>query len=185
MSYGNRRERGHVLFVTAAAAVVILGMAGLTVDLARMYIGKNELQSYCDAASIAAANRLNGTTAGITNATTEATSNVNRWGFGQDTVGSVTVEFGQNSTGPWVASPNPATGYRFARVGAQGNVTLYFLPVFALVGFSRPVQAGSVAGQTYLGELGDGAFPFSPDAHVPNPVPVDPSGNFGLEIQHS
>jgi len=175
-----RRQRGYLLFATAAAAVVVLGSLGLCLDLARMYIGKNELQNYTDAASIAGANRLDGTTAGISGAVTEATNNVNRWAFGQSSVGSVTTEFATTLAGPWIASPNPATGYRFIRVRAQGNVLLTFLPVLPGLGNSRSVQAVSVAGQVFTGELGDGAFPFSPDAHVPNPIPDDPTGNFGF-----
>jgi Flp pilus assembly protein TadG len=180
MRFGIGRQRGHVLLAAAAAAVVILGLLGLCLDLSRMYIAKNELQSYTDAAAIAAANRLDGTTTGTANATTEATTNVNRWAFGQTAVGSVTVEFAASTAGPWLASPNPALGYRFTRVRAQGNVGLYFLAIFPLGGTSKAVSAISIAGQTYLGELGDGAFPFSPDAHVPNPVPDDPTGNFGF-----
>ncbi len=173
-------HRGYVLFAAAAAAVVILGMLGLCLDLARMYVARNELQNFTDAASIAAANRLDGSTAGITNAAAEAAGNVNRWGFGQRTAAGVTVDFSMNSAGPWVSNPNPALGYRFVRVRAQGDVGLYFIPMIPSIGRSRTVQAVSVAGQFYLGELGDGAFPFSPDAHVPNPIPNDPTGNFGF-----
>jgi Flp pilus assembly protein TadG len=175
-----RKRRGYVLLSGAAAAVIILGTLGLSLDLARMYVAKNELQNYTDAASIAATNRLDGSAAGISNAVVEATSNVNRWAFGRSVVGSVTVEFATASAGPWLANPNPATGYRFVRVRAEGGVPLFFLPMVPGVGQSRTVQATSVAGQVFTGELGDGAFPFSPDAHVPNPLPDDPTGNFGF-----
>jgi Flp pilus assembly protein TadG len=173
------RQQGYVLLSAAAAAVLIMGMVGLCLDLARMYVAKNELQNYSDAASIAATNRLDGTVAGVTNAITEATTNGNKWGFAQNAVSSVTVDFATAKAGPWLSNPSPATGYRFTRVRGQGNVKLYFLPILPGLGTSRTVAATAVAGQTYLGELGDGAFPFSPDAHVPNPLPADPSGNFG------
>lgn len=173
------RQQGYVLLSAAAAAVLIMGMLGLSLDLARMYVAKNELQNYSDAASIAATNRLDGTTAGINNAITEATTNGNRWAFAQSAVSSVTVDFATATAGPWVSNPNPATGYRFTRVRGQGDVRLYFLTILPGLGTARTVAATSVAGQTYSGELGDGAFPFSPDAHVPNPLPADASGNFG------
>jgi hypothetical protein len=164
----------------AASAVTILGMMGLCLDLARLYVAKNELQNYTDAASIAAANRLDGTLEGIGDAVTEATTNVNKWAFGGSAVGSVGVEFSTLSTEGFVASPNPATGYRFVRVEAEGDVAVYFLTIFSAVSNSKEVEAVSVAGQTLLPSLGDGGFPFSPDAHVPNPIAADPTGNFGF-----
>ena len=173
------RRRGFVLLTAAASAVAILAMLGLCLDLARMYIAKNELQNYADAASIAAANRLDGTAAGISAAISEAQNNVNKWTFGQSAVGSVTVDFATTPTGAFVSNPNPATNYRFTRVQAAGNVPIYFLPILPGVATSSAVMATSVAGQTLLPSLGDGAFPYSPDAHVPNPLPADPSGNFG------
>jgi uncharacterized membrane protein len=53
---------------TALGLLAIVGIAGVTVDLGRMYIAKNELMAYTDAASIAAAVQLDGTTTGITRA---------------------------------------------------------------------------------------------------------------------
>jgi len=175
---GQTGRRGFVLVATAMASVTIMGMLGLSLDLARMTIAKNELQSYADAASIASASRLNGTSAGIDSATTEATTNINKWYFGIQAVSAVTVDFATASTGPWVTAPISGDGYRFSRVQTQGVVPIYFTALFG-VGPTRTVNAAAVAGQQALSELGDGAFPFSPDAHVPNPLPDDPSGNFG------
>lgn len=162
------------------AALAILAVTGLCLDLARMYIAKNELQSYADAVAIAVANRLDGTSTGISNAITEAQNNVNKWYFDTNSVKTVTVDFSTTPTGSFAASPNPATGYAFTRVRAQGNVPMYFLPIFAGVGAASNVTATSVAGQTLLSSLGDGAFPCSPDSHVPNPLASDPPGNFGF-----
>ncbi len=174
-----RPRRGFVIFAAAACAVSILGMMGLCLDLARLYIAKNELQNFADASAIAATNRLDGTVAGILAATTEASGNVNKWYFDTSSVNTVTVDFAPSPSGAFASNPNPATGYAFTRVQAVGTVPIYFLPIFSGVGTSSNVQATAVAGQTLLNSLGDGAFPYSPDAHVPNPLPVDPSGNFG------
>ncbi len=172
-------RKGFVLLATAAAVVVLLGVLGLCLDLGRLYIIKNELQTYADATSIAVTNRLDGTAAGIANALAQAGGDVNRWHLATQPVPSASVDFATAATGPWAPNPNPAAGYRFARVRAQVSVPIYFMPIFGL-GMAQAVVATSVAGQQYLGELGDGAFPFSPDAHVPNPLPSDPSGNFGF-----
>ena len=172
-------QRGFAV-LAAIGAAAMLGTLVLCLDLGRLYIAKNELQSFSDAAAIAAANRLNGTTAGIAAAVTEAQTNVNRWSFQNSSVAPVVVDF---STGPgetFVSDPNPATGYAFVRVQAQGSVSVYFAGLFQGALGSQVVQATAVAGQTLLTALGDGAFPFSPDAHVPNPLPTDPTGNFGF-----
>jgi len=184
MTASRRRVRnlrkGFVLLTAAAGALAMLGMTGLCLDLARLYILKNELQSFADAASIAAANRLDGTAEGIAAATAEAGNNVNRWNFGQDAVPTVQVEFSASLAGWFTSNPIAPLGYKFARVQVHGNVTIYFLPILSGVGASYPLQAESVAGQQLLSGLSDGAFPFSPDAHVPNPLPEDPTGNFGF-----
>jgi hypothetical protein len=179
MFRSNLRNRGYVLLAASAAVVVILGMLGLCLDLGRLYVAKNELQTFADAAVIAATNRLDGTTTGISNAIAEATSNVNRFDFGLRSVPTVQVDFATASAGPWLTSPSPATGYRFTRVQVAAPVSIYFMAMFG-IGTGQTVTAASVAGQQYTGELGDGAFPFSPDAHVPNPLPDDPTGNFGF-----
>ena len=48
-----RRERGFVLVLLAGASVVLFACLGLAVDVGRMYIAKNEAQSYADAAALA------------------------------------------------------------------------------------------------------------------------------------
>jgi uncharacterized membrane protein len=49
-------------------SVAMIGMLGLTIDLGRAYIIKNELQSFADAAAVAAALELNGTSQGLSRA---------------------------------------------------------------------------------------------------------------------
>lgn len=170
------RERGVVVIVFALAAFTLMSTLGLGTDLARMYVAKNELQNFTDAASIAAAAKLDGTAAGLTAATTAATGNVNKWGFGAQSAGSVTVDFAQALAGPYQTAPGVATGYRFVRVSANGGVPLYFMGMLPGVGFSRTVGARSVAGQGAVPGLGDGVIPFSPDSHDP----ADPTGNYGF-----
>ena len=56
------RERGFVLVTMAVAAIALIGVLGLAVDLGHMFISKNETQAYCDSAALAAALALDGTT---------------------------------------------------------------------------------------------------------------------------
>ena len=61
-----KAERGFSLIMIAVCSVVMFGMLGLTTDLGRVYIVKNELQAFVDASSVAAALQLNGSQSGLT-----------------------------------------------------------------------------------------------------------------------
>src|SRR6266849_3472741 len=68
MAHVNSHRHGFTLLATAMCAVGLFGMAGLAIDIGRMYITKNEAQGYADAAALAAAQQLDGTASGLTNA---------------------------------------------------------------------------------------------------------------------
>src|SRR5713101_4850384 len=104
------QERGFVLLTIAIAVVALIGALGMAVDIGRMFITKNETQAYCDAAALAAALALDGTTTGITNAQTAVTNSTNTWNLDTTKVDNPTVTFATDTAGPWVANPNPATG---------------------------------------------------------------------------
>ncbi len=130
----------------------------LCLDLGRLYIARNELQSYADAAAIASANRLDGTTAGITAAITEAQTNVNRWSFQSSSVTTVVVDFSTTPGAVFVPNPNPATGYAFVRVQASGNVPVYFAGLLQGSVGSQVVPATAIAGQTLALRAGRRSF---------------------------
>src|SRR5437016_4840361 len=123
------RQRGFVLVTMALSAVAVFGVVGLAVDVGRMFIAKNELQVYSDAGALDAAMALDGTTTGIAQAAGAVAASANKWDFGTAGVSGPSVTFAIQPTGPWLASPNPATGYSFVRVSASASVRLYFLPV--------------------------------------------------------
>ena len=81
-----------------------------------MQVAKSELQNYTDAAAIGAALKLDGTSAGMTRATTSATNDVNQWGFGTESVGSVIVKYAQSLTSAYISNPASALDYRFVQV---------------------------------------------------------------------
>jgi len=169
-----RNKRGVILILAAVGAFAMVGILGLAFDLGRMFVARSELQNYTDAAAIGAALKLDGTSAGVTRATTAATNDVNQWSFGTESVGSVTVKYAQGLSSAYVANPASALDYRFVQVEAQQPVPLYFMPLFPGVGWQRAVAASSIAGQKFETGMKDGVFPYSPDAHDPN----DP--NFGF-----
>jgi len=53
-------RKGFALIATGACVVSLLGMLGLALDLGRVYIAKNETQSFTDTAAMAAVLKLNG-----------------------------------------------------------------------------------------------------------------------------
>ncbi len=182
-----RADEGFVLIATAVCLPVIVGMLGLTVDVGRLYIVKTELQSYVDAAAIAASYELNGTSQGITNAIAVAQSgsnggpSANRWNFGTQTVTTPQVTFAQTFGGSYTSTPGSGANYLFTQVTASQNVTLYFLPIFPNVSATRTQSASAIAGQGVRSSLGDGLSPFSPDAHNP----IDPNFGFVAGTQYT
>jgi hypothetical protein len=187
-----RRERGIALIATAASLIAIVGIAGVSVDLGRMYIAKSELMAYTDAASVAAALQLDGTAAGITRAQNAAAgmasgANAMGWDFASKPVAGATLQFAMgfantpNAPDPatWAANPPDPSDYRFVKVTASANVPLTFMQAFQLfqsgssTGLSA-VAASSVAAQALVTNFPQGLLPFSPIA--PSNVP----DNFGM-----
>ena len=157
-------RRGFALVTTGISLVALVGVLGLATDIGRMYIVKNEMQAYADAAAVTAALELDGSSAGITRAANTIPASTNRWNMGTSTFSGTQTDFATESTGPWAASPSPASGYRFARVRATAAVPLYFLPAVGAPTTSV-INSNAVAGQVLKTDFSEGVFPFSPFAH--------------------
>lgn len=56
-----QRERGVSLYLVALGLIVLMGAAGLGVDLATLYVARNEAQRAADAAALAGASKFGGT----------------------------------------------------------------------------------------------------------------------------
>jgi Flp pilus assembly protein TadG len=158
-----QRQSGFVLIIMAAASIAMVGALGLAVDMGRVFIIKNETQHFCDSAALAAALQLDGTSAGITNATSAATSLADNWNFGTTAVSSPTVEFATTSSGTWTnAPPDPPTDYLYARVKSSVSVPMYFLPVVMTTKvYTQTVNSQAIAGQVPLSTLNTGLSPYS------------------------
>ena len=167
-------RKGSTLIATGLCVTSMLGMLGLALDLGRVYIAKNETQTFCDAAALSAAMALDGggfTAAG--NAVAQSTAN--KWNLGTASFAaasentSVLTEFAKpQPTEPskpdertWSATPPSAAGYLFVRVTTQVTLPLYILP-----GTNQRVRAASVAGQVPLKSFSGGLLPFSPIQHT-------------------
>src|SRR6185369_13795285 len=135
-------RRGFTLIVVCLCVVSLLGMLGLSLDLGRVYVAKNEVQSFTDSAALAASLALNGESlAPAQNAVKSDTTN--RWNMGTTTFSDpggsavVATEFAKplanNALRPdpstWSRAPISAAGYTFVRVTATATMPLYILPV--------------------------------------------------------
>src|SRR5215472_9510003 len=116
-------EGGFALVASGVCALAMFGMAGLALDLGRMYIVKNEAQNYTDSAAISAATKLDGTVAGLTNADTAVANNTNKWNFNTSAFTGTVTEYSADGVTGWATSggvANPAS-VRYVRITASVN----------------------------------------------------------------
>jgi hypothetical protein len=149
----------------ALSATVLFGAMGLAVDAGRLYLARNEAQSYADAAALAAALELDGTPAGMEAARAAARSTGNRWDFGSRPFPAPRVMFSADPREGWKEAPGQAAGILYARVEVRAIVPTLFMPVFTHTP-EAPVSAAAVAGQSPETTFREGLAPFSPMGRV-------------------
>ena len=111
----------------AVSMFLLLAVVGMTFDLGRVYIARNEAQVFTDAASMAAALHLDGTAAGLKQAREAVAKLPNRWNLGTQEFENVAVEFSADGE-RWERDPKDAAGLAYARVTAPDNrVEITFL----------------------------------------------------------
>lgn len=135
-----------------------MALAGLGIDIGRMYLIKNELQAFADAAALSAALRLDGTDQGIQGARKApgelaAGPNAMKWDMGTQPITEIAVSFAKGETSPdsktWQTEPGGAGDFHFIRVIASAPAPLIFLRVFQpLKTDASLVAAASVAVKT-------------------------------------
>ena len=65
-----RREDGQAIIICILALAILLGIAGFTIDIGRVYVAQRQLQQAVDAATLAAAQDLPNTTVAAATAQT-------------------------------------------------------------------------------------------------------------------
>jgi Flp pilus assembly protein TadG len=169
-------ERGFSLLIIAITATVMIGMLGLAFDVGRMFIVRNELQTFVDASAVAACRQMDGTQAGIQLAHSTATSGPlgsttpNAINFDTGTVSNVTDTYATSFSGTYddyaTASGNATNNYRFVQVIANATTPLYFMAIIPGLPTSQFLQASAVGGQNPQSNAPNGVLlPFAPDAH--------------------
>lgn len=128
-------ERGFVLIATAIAFTLLLGLAGLAVDIGRMYVIRAELQSFTDAAAMKAALLLDGTAAGLARARSGAAQlaagpHAMRWDMGTQSITNVATSVSTDPKQP---------GLELVRVVATEPAPVIFLRIF------QPLTAANIS----------------------------------------
>jgi Flp pilus assembly protein TadG len=129
-------ERGSILILVGLSTLIIIGSAGLAVDVGRLYATKAELSRAVDSAALAGVLEFNGQASGLTAAQTKA---------------EAYMVMNEPSLSP---SCNSAIASRVCvvadgatstlRINASKSARLYFLPIFGLT--SSVVSAKAIAG---------------------------------------
>ncbi len=120
------RERGFVLIAMSISMLLLMAVIGLAFDLGSVYIARNEAQVFTDAASLAAAAKLDGTETGIERARREVARIPMRWNLGSQEFTGVIVEFSKDGA-QWEKKPKDP-GVTMTRITAPANsVEITFL----------------------------------------------------------
>ncbi len=190
----NKHRKGFTLVASAVCAVMVFGMAGLSIDVGRMYITKNEAQSYADSAALYAALQLDGSAQGVSNAESAVSSSTLRWNFATNSFTGTVVEYSADGSTNWKKAADLESSQkknmRYVRVTPTvSTLALFFLPVTG-TGFTATVKARAIGGQVVKNSFAagtNGIFPFSPVAHAYGTSSTavynaDSTHNFGFAV---
>ena len=158
-----RRQRGAIAIIFGLMIAFLLGLVGFALDLSRVHNRRAELQAVADVAALRAARRLNGTLAGINNATTDALVAMNSLKYQYNHLSIAwderALSFSASPNGGWVdadtARAAPAgLAYVRAATGALdasiGRVDMFFMRVLSDTLASMDVAVTAVAGRSTI-----------------------------------
>lgn len=124
----------------------LVALAGLAIDIGRMYVIRAELQSFTDAAALTAALELDGSESGLERARSGATRlatgpHAMRWDMGTQAISHITTSFSADQK-TWNDGPQQLSETKFVRVAANESAPVIFLRLF------QPVSSANVAAQS-------------------------------------
>jgi len=141
------KPRGAILPLVGLALVVLLGFAGLVIDLGGLFVAKTELQSALDSCALAAANELDGAADALTRGTNAGLTagNANKVKYQESSAGIVSADITYSDTlaGSYSASFAPVANAHYARCEhTSPPIAAYFI---GLVGASSSNSVGALA----------------------------------------
>ena len=121
-----RRDNGFVLIVTCILLAILLGLAGLAIDIARMYVIQSELQAFSDAAALSAALQLDGTVRGAEHARHAALElttgpHAMKWDLGSQPITDIATSFTGNQARIVVKASAPLIFLKALPAGHAGS----------------------------------------------------------------
>ncbi len=121
-----KSRAGFVLIAMSITMLLLLAVMGLAFDLGRVYIARNEAQTFTDAAAMTAASKL-GRPDAIAQARAAVARLPMRWNLGTREFSGVVVEFSPDGV-RWERDPKDPSSLIMARVTAPSNeVEITFL----------------------------------------------------------
>lgn len=161
-SPGRRPQRGALMIVLGVTLAMLIGFAGLAIDLGRFFVVKSELQNAMDACALAAASQLRpdlNTAADLTRAvaygrvfttggTTGNTAIMNRANFQSATVDvqSANITFHDSLNGTYTPASTVNVKARYAKCELPlSGLPIYFMRVVDATLSSQTVSAMAVA----------------------------------------
>ncbi|KWR89545.1 pilus assembly protein TadG-related protein [Cupriavidus sp. IDO] len=117
--YSKKKEEGAILPIVGLILAVLLGMAGLVIDLGGLFVAKTELQSAVDSCALAAAQELDGAADALTRAASAGltSGNANKVGYQKIAASLVDsdVTFSDSLNGTYSSSFTPVANARYAK----------------------------------------------------------------------
>lgn len=184
--FGRNRQNGAVAIIVALSLPVLIGMAGLALDLGKLYVTKTELQNASDACALAAAVELDGTVTQFTKAESAgiAVGKLNRSYFQ-----STAVEFAVDDAVKYATSLNGSyltktaalgsgtpANYKFVQCTADHtDIPNYLVPVLNVLGLTVASSSNVAATAVASNRPGQStcALPIGIcSSSVPNSTPV-------------
>jgi Flp pilus assembly protein TadG len=140
-------QRGAILPMVGLTLVVVLGFAGLVIDLGGMFVAKTELQSALDSCSLSAAAELDGAADSLTRATNagKTAGNLNKVRYQKAAAAIVDSEivFSDTLTGSYSHAFAPPANAKYAQcTHTSGGVLNNFIQ---LVGAPATNSVGAIA----------------------------------------
>jgi len=120
-----RRENGFVLIVACIVLVILLGLAGVGIDMGRMYVIESELGAFTDAAALNAALKLDGTGQGVARAQLAAAEfasgpHAMKWDLGSQPITDIKTSVLNNDVRVVATAPAPLIFLRAVAAGKSG-----------------------------------------------------------------
>ena len=156
-------QGGTIIVMFACVLLVLLGFAGLAIEVGQLLNRRAEVQTMADAAALAAARQLNGTAAGVSAAVAAASDRLTnitdgltyQYGHAHANWSDAAIAFAQSANGPWLDSVSASSapqGLGFVKIdtwqldSAVRQVPTIFMRILSSAFDTMTVSVAAVAG---------------------------------------